>query len=260
MTFELHLQAIFDDMRECAEQIAANRDAFFRRFPVMPPTISVGDGQFIYISRRSVVAVREIARVYRENSAEYRRALPQNEMIELVSSAIGSVVTASMSADATEFPIPTDPAAFWVALREQLAVDLIKLNRELTHLFGAWVVQGDSIPSVDIWPVRFSLRAQWVHAAVASGMLTESQARRLSHYWEHGGSIDPDPAQGIDGYKVREITDAVGPCPWVCAVRVFGHTHTRSRQKALLAARIAFATISLAWNVPSQQAKETGLI
>ena len=51
-----------------------------------------------------------------------------------------------------------------------------------------------------------------------------------------------------------------GPCPWVCEVRVFGHTHTRSQQKALLAAQIALAAISLAWDTPSQQTKETGLI
>jgi hypothetical protein len=218
MAFELQLQAIFNDMRDCAVQIAVDRDAFFRRFPLMPPTISIGDGRMIYVSQKSVVAVREIARVYRENSAEYRRALPQNEMVELVSCAIGSVISASAPAGATEFPIPADPDAFWVALRERLAQDLTKLNRELTHLFGAWVIQGDTIPTIDIGPVRFSLRAQWVRDAVASGVLTESQASRLFHYWEHGGRIDPDPVEGIDGYKVKEITDAVGPCPWVCAV------------------------------------------
>jgi hypothetical protein len=99
MAFELQLQAIFNDMRDCAVQIAVDRDAFFRRFPLMPPTISIGDGRMIYVSQKSVVAVREIARVYRENSAEYRRALPQNEMVELVSCAIGSVISASAPAE-----------------------------------------------------------------------------------------------------------------------------------------------------------------
>ena len=178
----------------------------------------------------------------------------------MASRTIGSVIGASAPAGATELSIPADIDAFWVALREQLARELTKLNRELTHLFGAWVVQGDTIPFMDIGPLRFSLRTQWVRDAVAAGVLTEIQASRLSHCWENGGTIDPDPAEGVDGRRVREIADAVGPCPWVCAIRVFGHTHTRSRQKALLAARIAFAAISLAWDAPSQQAKETGLI
>ena len=260
MFFERHLQSIFDDIRNCAEEIAADREAFFRRFPFLPPRISVGDGRAIYVSQKSVIAIREIASVYRTNSSEHRSALPQNEMAELVARAIGSLVGTSAPAGATEFPIPPDPEAFWVALRDNLAQELAKLDRELTHLFGAWVVQGDTIPFIEIGPVRFSIRTQWVREAVAAGVLSEVQASRLSHYWEKGGAIDPDPSEGVDGYKVKEIVDAVGPCQWVCAVRVFGHTHTQSRQKALLAARIAFAAVSLAWDTPSQQAHQTGLI
>jgi hypothetical protein len=260
MTFEQRLRAIFDDMRDCAAQIAADREKFIRRFPLPPPSIGVGNGQMIYLSEKGVAAINAIARTYRENSPEYRRALPHNEMVELVARAIGSVISASASAGATELAIPADPDAFWIALRDQLAGDLKELNRELAHLFGAWVIQGDTIPSIDIGPVRFSLRAQWVRDAVAAGVLTESRASRLSYHWEHGGTVDPDAAEGIEGYTVKEIADAVGPCPWVCAVRVYGHTHTRSRQKALLAARITLAAISLAWDDPSHQAKETGLI
>lgn len=261
MVFEPLLQVIFDDIRDCDEQMGADREAFFRQFhPFLAPTINVGGDQMIFVSRKSTTAIREIARIYRENSPEYRRASPQNDMVELVSCAIGSVLSASAAEGTTEFPIPTDPTAFWVALREQLKRDLADLNRELTHLFGAWVVQGDAIPSIDIGPVRFSLRAQWVYDAVAVGILSDSQAFRLTHYWEHGGTIDPDPTEGNNGFTVEWIADAVGPCPWICAVRVVGHTDTRSRQKALLAARIAFAAISLAWKVPSERAKETGLI
>jgi len=261
MTFKPHLQAIFDDMRDCAGRIAADYDAFFRESPrFASPTISLGDGQVIYVSQKSVVAIREIARIYRENSAECGRALPHSEMEDLVSSALGSLVRASAPAGATEFPIPIDPDTFWVVLREQLARDLTKLNRELTHLFGAWATQGDTIAFIDIGPVRFSRRAQWVSDAVAAGLLTESQASCLSHHWERGSRIDPNPAEGFDGYRIKDVADAVGSCPWVCMVRVFGHTHTRSRQKALLAARIALTAISLAWDNPSQQAKNTGLL
>jgi hypothetical protein len=183
MTFELHLRAIFDDMRDCAEQIIADRSAFLKRFPFAPPTISVGDGRTIYVSEKTVLAVREIARKYRENSAECRRALPHHEMAELASFAIGSIISKSAPNGATEFPIPDDPNAFWVALRTQLTLDLTKLDRELTHLFGAWVIQGDTIKFVDIGPVRFSLRAQWVSDAVAAGVLTESQAPFLVRLW-----------------------------------------------------------------------------
>jgi hypothetical protein len=260
MNLKLHLQAIFDDMRDCAAQIRADRNAFFQQFPFVPPKISVGDGRSIYVSQKSVAAIQAIARVCRENSAEFRGALPHREMAELVSCAIGSIVGASIPADATEFPIPVDPDAFLVVLRARLAADLSELNRELTHLFGAWVIQGNTIASIGIGPVQFSLRARWVSDAIAAGVLTESQASHLLQYWQRGGTLDPDPAGGFDGYKTKEIADAVGPCPWVCAVRVFGHTHTRSQQKALLAAHIALAAISLGWDTPSQQAKETGLV
>jgi len=260
MTLKQHLQAIFDDIRDCAELIASDRDAYFRQFRLIPPRINVGGGRGFYVSGKSVDALREIARIHRENSTEHRRALPLDEMAELVSNAIGAVIGASVAEGADKFAIPTDPATFWPSLREQLARDLADLNRELTHLFGGWVIQGATIPSIDIGPVRFSLRTRWLRDAGADKILTESQAARLSHHWAHGGKIDSDPAEGDDGHKVKAIADAVGPCPWVCAVRVFGHTHTRSREKALLAARIALAAISLTWDGPSRQAKETGLI
>jgi hypothetical protein len=170
-----------------------------------------------------------------------------------VSSAIGSIIVASAPADATEFTIPSDSESFLVALRKRLAADLLELNRELTHLFGAWVIQGNTIASIRIGPVQFSLRARWVSDAVAAGVLSESRAAQLLQYWQRGGTIDSDLAEGIDRFRSRGIADAVGPCPWVCEVRVFGHTHTRSQQKALLAAQIALATISLAWDTPSQQ-------
>jgi hypothetical protein len=197
MSFELNLQAIFDDMRECTAQVAADRNAFFRQFPLMPPTISIDDGLVIYISQKGVVGIREIARIYRENSAECRRALPQNEMADLVSRAIGSIIGASVLPGALEFLIPTDAGAFWVSLREQLVRDLAKLDRELTHLFGAWLIQGDAIASVDVGPVRFSLRTQWLSDAVAADILTEDQAHRLCHYWEQGVAIDSPRALTI---------------------------------------------------------------
>jgi hypothetical protein len=141
MNLKLHLQAVFDDMRECAVQIRDDRTAFFRQFPFLPPTISVGDGRSIYVSKKSVAAIQAIARVIRENSVDFRGALPHKEMVELVSSAIGSIIVVSAPADETEFTIPSDSESFLVILRERLAADLLVLNRELTHVF--WRV-GDS--------------------------------------------------------------------------------------------------------------------
>jgi Apea-like HEPN len=67
-----------------------------------------------------------------------------------------------------------------------------------------------------------------------------------------------DLEQGLGGWAIREIAAAIGPCPWVCEIKVLGHTDGRSRQKALLAARIALSAISLAWQTPSQQAARNG--
>jgi hypothetical protein len=63
-------------MRDGAAQIRADRNAFFQQFPLVPPTISVGGGRSIYVSQKSVAAIQAIARVNRENSAEFRGALP----------------------------------------------------------------------------------------------------------------------------------------------------------------------------------------
>jgi hypothetical protein len=262
MSFQNYLNEIFDDMRDCAEQISADRNAFLRQFPLLPPTVSIGKGRRIYVSQKSVFAIQEISRVYRENSTEYRRAFSNDDMANLFSSAIGSVIGASTAAGATEFPIPTDPEAFWTELRVQLASDIAQLSGKRTHLFGAWVIQGAAIPFIAVGPCRFSLRGQWLQEAVAEGLLNKSQASRLRDYWNYGSPIDQDPAHGLDGWIIKEIAEAVGQCPWVCEIQLSGHTDARSRQRALLAVRIALSAISLAWQTPSQQAerKGTGLI
>ena len=72
MSFRQYLQELFDDMRDCAEQIAADRDAFFRRFPLVPPNISIGDGRRIFVSEKSLVAIQKIARLA-SGGAERRR-------------------------------------------------------------------------------------------------------------------------------------------------------------------------------------------
>jgi hypothetical protein len=141
MTYVSHLQAIFDDMRDCAAQMTADKDAFFRRFPLTPPTISLDDGRLIFVGQKSVLAIGEIARIYRENSAECQRAVPQKDMEELVSRAIGLIISASTISEATTFWIPTDAEAFWTSLREQIVQGRTELDYELTHVFGAWLVQ-----------------------------------------------------------------------------------------------------------------------
>jgi hypothetical protein len=158
MSFRQYLQELFDDMRDCAEQIAADRDAFFRRFPLVPPNISIGDGRRIFVSEKSLVAIQKIARLYRGNTANYRRALSGSDMADLISLAIGSVIGDSVPTEGTQFPIPDDPQMFWIALRDQLTRDITKLNLKRTHLFGAWVIQGDSIPVIAVGPCR-NLRA-----------------------------------------------------------------------------------------------------
>jgi hypothetical protein len=210
------------------------------------------------VSQKSTIAIRGLSRVYRENSAEYRRTFSENDMAHLVSSAIGSVISGSLSSEATDFPIPADPQTFWTALRAQLASDIGQLNQNRIHLFGAWVIQGASIPQIAVGPCRFSIREHWIEGAAAEGLLTRSQASSLRDYWNHGATIDRGPEQGPNGRIIREIADAVGPCPWVCEIKVLGHTDGRSRQKALLAVRIALSAISLAWQTPSQQAARNG--
>jgi hypothetical protein len=57
-----------------------------------------------------------------------------------------------------------------------------------------------------------------------------------------------------------DLIETVGSCSWICTVDVRGHSAARSREKALIAARVALATIGLAWQIPSASARETGLL
>ena len=137
MNIEQYLKIIFEDMRECTAQIATDREAFFRQFPFMPPSISMGDGKLIFVSNKSVAAIGKIAQIYRQNSVECRRALPENEMRKFVSHGIGAVIGALVPAGTADFSIPVDPKAFWILLRERLSLNLAAMNCELRLTYSA---------------------------------------------------------------------------------------------------------------------------
>ena len=256
MGYTEHLNDIFDDMRDCALQLMTNRDSFLRRFPILPPSIRLKDGRKIFVSQKSVEAIQAIARTYRANLSQWRKALTQKELAELIARAIGSVM--STSSQAIEFP--ADLKVFWSGLRQKLAADLAELDRELTHLFGAWVIQGDTLKSIDIGPVRFSMRTIWASDALSAGFLRGAEASGLLNHWQFERAIDTFATDDYDAFKVMLVAGAVGPCPWICSVRISGHSEVQSSQKGLLAARIALATISLQWAHPSEQVEYTGLL
>jgi hypothetical protein len=103
------------------------------------------------------------------------------------------------------------------------------------------------------------LRDSWRAEARAGGVLDVDDEGRLIHHWS-GGALVVNEEKGFDGNSIKEIAEAIGPCPWVCSVKIEGYTHARSRQKAILAARVGIATIALGWNQPSLQAAQTGLL
>jgi hypothetical protein len=259
MSIENELQIIFKDIKDCSEQLEQDRRAFFKRFPFIPPSISVGNGRVIFISQNSENAVIRISRTLRENSLEYQAATSEKEMNNLVSRAIGELLAANTDDATTKFDIPTDAITFKRDLRQCIENKFSQLRINRTHLFGAWVLQGEAIPSLVIGPVRFLLRDLWLEEVVKSGLVTQIRADRISSLWKE---VNPERGKinDINDAWDDAVADSVGPCPWVCVVDVSGHSDERSREKAILAARIGLATIGLSWNRPSRETRQTGLL
>lgn len=260
MNFEQLMGDILQDIRECQQQIASDKDGYFQRFPRLPPTIGLSSGEVIFVSERSVRAIRKIAHTYWRNSAECQRALSAGEMPSFVSRSIGTVLNEFRDPSTSQIQLPDAPDHLWKLVRAQFGTDLKEFNEELVHIFGGWIIQGAALPAIDVGPVRFSLRNQWLRDSIAAGTLTDLEGDRLSELWQVGGTEPLIPIESLEDLKLRSIFEAIGSCPWVCAVRVCGHSREWSLQKALIAARIAIAAISLAWHAPSQQAEQTGLL
>lgn len=254
VTIEDDLISVLEDIGQSSEQISSDPKSFFEQFPLFPPTIPGEKGRQYFMTQAGAASITRIADAIRRDSLELRRALSRQDMRDLTSRSIGELIS--------ELSTGSDARALKRRLRHKIDAHLSELKIERTHLFGAWVLEASGIKSLEVGPAKFFHRDLWLSSAVESGLLTSDCASRISAQWATGQPRDPKVQRGnladpITGdYWESDVLDAVGPCTWICAVDVSGHSLKRSQEKAIIAARIGSATIGLSWQRPSASSRD----
>lgn len=154
-------------------------------------------------------------------------------------------------------------------IREE--VDWISVNGQREYAFGCTLFVYDDISPIDIGPVRFEPRQIWLERKasngrwarvgadgrierfghrIADGPVSKIATRRISSAWN--GKKLRDRKRSADSHYEQGIIRAIGDCPYVCSVKIPGFGGKTGRDKALISARLALATISLIWEKPSK--------
>ena len=128
-----------------------------------------------------------------------------------------------------------------------------KLKRLLDqeYVFGATVFSELEIPSFQIGPIKFEPRHSWLSRKKDDGAVPEIVAKRVERVW--AGARRPrslkDPLSSI---REKNIFDAVGPCAYVCSVKLEGFGSRAGLQAAATAARLGLTCIALVFDKSSE--------
>ncbi len=216
-----------------------------------PPLLSVGNGEHLQATEGLLTAVGDYASVLLRNSATLRAAFSIKEFRSIVGLVFGRALN-SMQSTAPDGTI----LGSLVDASIQEEIDARKRDTDL--LIGCWLFEDASAYPISVGPVTFQPRLRWLAAQIATGTLSKTTGRRLQRTWS--GERLNSRKSGFDNYKERAIIEAVDRCSIVCQVKTHGLSSDLVRQKGLMAARMAMATLSLPWENSQQTLERMNMI
>lgn len=258
MSIESDLRALFKDIDEVSELKGTARRAYDKKYEWFPPSLPAGKGRQIFLSSTGLAAVRRICSTIRANDRHLAGAYSHDELMALLRSNIGRLLMADTGPEEHSFETPSDVLAFKTKLTASIRADASSLRPSETHAFGVWTFSGQAeVGPISIGPAWFGPRETWLKEARTGSALNKTAKERIASGWQ-GKTLRKRKSRSL--LDERDVLAAIGECPWVCTVHLSGHANERSRQKAILAARIALATVALCWKRPSNAAANMGLL
>lgn len=106
-------------------------------------------------------------------------------------------------------------------------------------------------------PVWLGPRETWLKDVRIGETLDQTAKERIARGWQ-GETLEKREVRYF--LDEEDVLAATGDCPWICTVQLGGHSGQRSREKAILAARIALAAVALCWQRPANVASSMGLL
>jgi len=235
---------------------------------LLPRQLGVGNGLFIFISRKVDQLIADAARTMRSNSS-LQGQFTADDYRRFVRQAFGPALA--------RIDLDDDPAnnarSVVAEVEAKVAedVDWILTNGRLEYAFGCTLFSQKDIAPFGIGLVRFEPRELWLERKasdgcsarvvkggqierfdhqIADGPISKVAKRRILRAWQ--GQKPRTRKRSNDSMYEIDIIEAIGVSPYVCSVKITGFGGKSGQDKALLAARLALTTISLIWENSSK--------
>lgn len=138
------------------------------------------------------------------------------------------------------------------AVRETIE-DRIREIQPREYAFGCHLSRIPDLEPLCIGTVRFEPRRAWLARMHGSGCASDVMRSRVERAWE--GKRLRKRRASEDARRESDILGTIGDSHFVCSIAVGPMGEEAGLQKALIAARLATATLALAWRRPSSALK-----
>lgn len=242
-----------------------------------PRIIGAGDGQQIHVSRKVDELIADIAYRMMKREASLESHFSAKDLTRMVRKAFGpALVKIDLDQD-----VDQNATLVLRDVEEAVAKDIawtLKYGK-LEYSFGCTLFSYDDIAPLDIGPVRFEPREVWLDRKasdgrwvrvgrdgrierfpqkVVDGPISKITHRRIIKKWQ-GKKLNKRKSTA-DAHDEKFILEAIGDCQYVCSTSVPGFGVEAGLQKAVISARLALASVSLLWEMPSGALKGISLL
>jgi hypothetical protein len=212
--------------------------------PLLPRSISLSDGQQIFVSAKIDKAIAAIARSMRSNAPGIRFAYSQADWTAAVRKTFGDPLAALDLSDTNE------AAAKW--LKRQITASIAQLNLmkqpPIELAFGTtWIDVQQS--SLEVGPAKIEARDIWATRLHVKGQISKTTLKRLQKFW--AGKKPKARKPSWDQHAERSIIDTVGDAPFVISVVLQGFSSGFTEDRGARIARLVQTAVSLMWETSS---------
>ncbi|WP_050421668.1 hypothetical protein [Bradyrhizobium tropiciagri] len=209
----------------------------------LPRLIPSGDGGTIQITKEIDDCISRLAHELKTIRPNLARNVKESEWRSWVRSSIGPLL-AKVSLSASK-QAPT------LLTKLETALNGIVANLNPTeYAFGTTLFSNSDVASFAIGPVAFEPRMAWLNRKVAEGEYTPVTHRRVERIWS--GARVGARKSNRDKLREADIINAIGPCQYVCTVKLSAaFASDAGLETALTAARLALTCASLVFETPS---------
>lgn len=231
-------------------------------FP-LPRELSVGGGQVISISKKIDLLISDTARKMRSDGP-LQGQFTAGDYNYLVRRAFGP----ALQKIEPNLTLTENARSVLADVETKVAKDVAWTlnNGRQEYACGCTLFIQKDIAPLELGPVRFEPREIWLERKasdgrsarivkggkierfdhqIADGPISKVAKRRILRVWQ--GQKPKTRKRSYDSILETGIIEAIGDCPYVCSVKIPGLGGKAGQDKAILAARLALASLSLMW-------------